>query len=325
MSEGSTGVTKVVRPIGDESMRLRELKELERTPLFQALPRRHRRKVADLAEVEDFRNGAAVVRAGDQGDSFYILLQGEALVVTPDGQERFLTAGDHLGELSLIDGAPRAATVEAVGPATAARISRSDFQALLHEEPALAVGLLPGLVLILRDLMHGDSGHIADHGQLQTWRDGDGEETLGQALEGRDALGWLVLVRHVGVFQGLAERHLRRIVRYVTVERFADGSTVVLAGARGDALHIILGGRARVRTPGGRTRTLEVDDCFGELSLLDGAPRAATVSAIGELTTAKITRADFQKLLKGEPGMAVGLLDGLVATVRDIQRETAPT
>ena len=41
----------------------------------------------------------------------------------------------------------------------------------------------------------------------------------------------------------------------------------------------------------------------------------------GELTTAKIDRRDFQKLLKSEPGMAVGLLGGLVATVRDIQRE----
>ena len=54
---------------------------------------------------------------------------------------------------------------------------------------------------------------------------------------------------------------------------------MVLAGARGDSLHIILDGRARVRNAERHTRMLEVDDCFGELSLLDGAPRAATVSA----------------------------------------------
>ena len=142
-------------------------------------------------------------------------------------------------------------------------------------------------------------------------------------LEGRDALGWLLLLRHVGVFETLSDRHLRHVARLVTVERFEDGSTVVLAGARGDSLYIVLDGRARVGTPSGHTRMLGVDDCFGELSLLDGAPRAATVSAIGVLTTAKITRVDFQKLLRSEPGMAVGLLDGLVETVRDIQRELA--
>ena len=92
----------------------------------------------------------------------------------------------------------------------------------------------------------------------------------------------------------------------------------------GDALHIILNGRARVRTPGGHTRALGTDDSFGELALIDGAPRAATVTAVSELTTARIARADFPELLKAEPDIAVGLLDGLVAIVRDLQSATAP-
>ena len=143
-------------------------------------------------------------------------------------------------------------------------------------------------------------------------------------LEGRDALGWLLLLRHVGVFEALNEQHLRRVARLFTIERYADGDTVVLAGARGDSLHIILNGRARVRTPGGHTRALGADDCFGELALIDGAPRSATVTAVGELTTAKLSRSAFTKLLKAEPGIAVGLLDGLVEIVRDMQRVAAP-
>jgi CRP-like cAMP-binding protein len=130
----------------------------------------------------------------------------------------------------------------------------------------------------------------------------------------------LLVLRHVGVFEAVSERHLQRIAHCVTVERYADGANVVLAGARGDAMHIILSGRARVRTPSGHTATLAEDDCFGELALIDGAPRSATVSALGELTTARITRKDFQKLLKSEPAIAVGLLDGLVRTIRDMQQ-----
>ena len=105
----------------------------------------------------------------------------------------------------------------------------------------------------------------------------------------------------------------------MTVERYDRGATIVVAGAPGDALHVILNGRARVRTPGGHTRALDTNDCFGELALIDGAPRAATVTAVSELTTARIARADFQKLLKAEPDMAIGLLDGVMPTVRDLQ------
>jgi CRP/FNR family transcriptional regulator len=85
-------------------------------------------------------------------------------------------------------------------------------------------------------------------------------------------------------------------------------------------MHIILDGRARVRTPSGHTAVLGEDDCFGELALIDGAPRSATVTAVGELTTAMVTRKEFQKLLKSEPEVAIGLLDGLVRTIRDLQQ-----
>jgi CRP-like cAMP-binding protein len=304
----------------------RQLETLERTPLFQALPRRHRKRVADLAELRRYADGAVIVRAGDPGDSFHVVLEGDVLVVTPDGQEVRLSPGDHFGEFSLLDGAPRAATVKAAAEVTTGRVARADFQQALHDEPTLAVALLPGLALVARDLLQADAGHIADHGHLSEWREGDTKasaEVDGQILDGRDALSWLMVLRHVGVFEALPERHLHSLAKFVTVERFADGATVVVAGARGDCFHIILNGRARVRTPSGHTRALGADDCFGELALLDGAPRAATVSAVGELTTAKITRADFQKLLKAEPAIAVGLLDGLVATVRDLQSATA--
>jgi CRP-like cAMP-binding protein len=312
------------RPV-EGVLRSRQLETLERTPLFQALPRRHRKRVADLAELRRYADGAVIVRAGDPGDSFHVVLEGEPLVTTPDGQERRLETGDHFGELSLIDGAPRAATVTAAGEVTTGRVSRADFQNVLHQEPSLAVALLPGLALVARDLLRSEAQHIPDHGRVGEWRATEGEapaEAQGQALDGIDALSWLMVLRHVGVFEALPERHLHSLARYVTVQRFADGATVVVAGARGDCLHIILNGRARVRTPSGHTRALGADDCFGELALLDGAPRAATVSAVGELTTARVTRTDFQKLLKTEPAMAVGLLDGLVATVRDLQKAT---
>lgn len=302
-----------------------QLQELERTALLAGLPRRHRRRVSGLAEAASFGPGATIVRAGDAGDAFFVVVQGEAQVETEDGEKLTLGPGDHFGELSLVDGEPRAATVRALSDVALARIPRDEFRDLLASEPELAAGLLPGLALVARDLLRTDAGRVPDHGAVGPWRRaGEGAPVpsadAGDLLEGRDALGWLLLLRHVGLFSALPDEHLRRVAAHFGIVRYGDGATVVLAGAKGDAMFVVLDGSARVRTPGGHIRLLGADDCFGELALIDGAPRSATVSTVGQLTAAKLGRKDFQKLLKDEPGMALGLLEGLTRTVRDMQR-----
>ncbi len=311
----------------DEVLGPQLLAALEQAPLFQALPRQHRRSIAARARFFRYDDGETIVREGYPGDAFYVLLQGEAQVLG-GGRGREVLPGDHFGELSLLDGAPRTATVVASGPAVAACVGRDAFQQLLYDEPTFAPGLLKGLTLVARDLMRLDAQRIVDHARLGDWSTTQGEghrrsEAVGKVMEGKAALGWLSLLQHVGVFEAVPAKDLRKIAKLATVERYPDGATVVLAGGSGDSMHIILNGRARVRTPSGHTRALGEDDCFGELALLDGATRSATVSAVGELTTAKVDRKDFQKLLKSEPSIAVGLIDGLMRTVRDMQQSEA--
>ena len=134
-------------------------------------------------------------------------------------------------------------------------------------------------------------------------------------------VGWLPVLGRVPMFRSLSRRHLRRIARLTELRRFTKGADVVRAGARGNVFYIILVGRAQVTTPRGRGRTLGPGDWFGELALLDGAPRAATVTALERLTTARISRAAFRELLDMEPSMGLGLCDGLVAIIRDLQGE----
>jgi cAMP-dependent protein kinase regulator len=321
---GEERVTAAGAAVGDE-LRAYYLKALDRATLFQALLRRHRRRIARLTVMRSYHNDDVIVRKGEPGDSFHIIVQGDVLAVPHEGEGHLLASGDSFGELALIDGAPRTATVIAAGPVTTACIARDDFQRLLRDEPGLTAGLLPGIVLIIRDLARTDVQHVPDHREVGDWRDGadakGGKPAAAGAEPPEDVLESL---RRVSIFETLAERHLRRVAKHATATTYADGSTVVLAGGRGDGLHIILRGRARVRTPGGHTRSLGPHDYFGELSLIDGAPRSATVSALGELTTVMITRTEFQKLVKGEPAMAAGLLHGLVATVRDMERAPAP-
>jgi CRP-like cAMP-binding protein len=133
--------------------------------------------------------------------------------------------------------------------------------------------------------------------------------------------GWLPALERVPLFQALSKRHLRRVGRLAEMKRFKKGAQVVRAGGRGDAFYVILDGTAEVETPKGHKRQLSEGDYFGELALLDGAPRAATVTAMGVLTTARIGRTGFLQLVKEEPTVGVGLAHGLVALVRDMQEE----
>ena len=132
---------------------------------------------------------------------------------------------------------------------------------------------------------------------------------------------WLPVLGTVPLFRTFSQRHLRRVAAVAELRRYRPGSQVVRAGGRGDAFYIILDGAAEVATPSGHIHPLVAGDFFGELALLDGAPRAATVTAVDSLATGRIPRSAFLKLLKEEPSMALELSRGLVALIRDMQNE----
>jgi CRP-like cAMP-binding protein len=126
------------------------LRSLAEVPLFHGLSKRHLRRIAKLARIRRFSSGSALVRAGDPGRSFYILLDGNAKVVRAGGRPRRLGVGDYFGEMALIDGAPRSADVVAEGEVLALTVDRSGFTKLLRTEPALTQALLRTLAERLR-------------------------------------------------------------------------------------------------------------------------------------------------------------------------------
>ena len=129
---------------------------LTRVPLFAALSQRQLSHVADIAQLRRFKRDTQIVREGAIGNAFYVIMDGRAEVVTPAGHRRTLEEGDFFGELSLLDGAPRAATVTATEALAAARISRSSFLRLLKEQPEIGVGLARGMVVMIRDMQCDD-------------------------------------------------------------------------------------------------------------------------------------------------------------------------
>jgi CRP-like cAMP-binding protein len=127
---------------------------------------------------------------------------------------------------------------------------------------------------------------------------------------------WVPVLEEVPLFRGLSRRQLRRIAALARSKRFARGALIVRAGAPGNAFFVILDGTVRVVPTTGRAATLRTGDSFGEMSLLDGEPRSADVTAVSEVLTMTIGRAAFAKLLRREPQIAHGLLRTLAARLR---------
>jgi CRP-like cAMP-binding protein len=121
-------------------------------PLFASLSKRQARRVANLARQQRFSVGTPIVRKGERGETFFVILDGEASLKLPNGKSRVLKAGDFLGELALFDGKPRSATVTARTPLLAMRISRRPFLKLVASDSELSLGLLKGLSERLRAL-----------------------------------------------------------------------------------------------------------------------------------------------------------------------------
>ena len=125
---------------------------LSAVPLFRGLPESALDAVAGLASETRFDDGDTVTREGDEGDAFFVVVDGR-LVVTRNGMTiRDLGPGDFLGEISLIDGRPRTATVTAAGPVKALCVRRSDFLDLMERYGAVRLGVL----MALTDRVRGD-------------------------------------------------------------------------------------------------------------------------------------------------------------------------
>lgn len=121
----------------------------------------------------------------------------------------------------------------------------------------------------------------------------------------------------VPLFSRCSGRDLKAIARHVEIIETNPGRDVVRQGDDGDAMFIVLAGAAAVTRDGKRRGTLGPGDYFGELALLDPAPRAATVTAVEPTELAAISVRMFRVLLREIPGLGAKLLADLAGRVRN--------
>jgi CRP/FNR family cyclic AMP-dependent transcriptional regulator len=136
---------------------------------------------------------------------------------------------------------------------------------------------------------------------------------------GSEPLGseWVDVLREIPLFATLPKRHVKRIANLARPRRFAANSAIVRKGERGETFFVILDGEATLRLPTRRNVALGAGDFFGELALLDGGPRTATIIAKAPVLTMAIGRRPFLKLVKGDSELALGLLKAMAERLRE--------
>jgi len=123
---------------------------LRLVPLFHGLTERSFEAIAALASEVDYAAGEVLVRQGGPGDEFLIILAGRARVERNGAVIRELGPGDFLGEISLVDGNPRTATVTATDPLHAFAIGREGFLDLIERIPVLRLEVMQALTERIR-------------------------------------------------------------------------------------------------------------------------------------------------------------------------------
>ena len=124
----------------------------------------------------------------------------------------------------------------------------------------------------------------------------------------------------VPLFSDLSKRTLNRILDNSKETTHVAGRTVVTQGHEGAGFHMILSGRAKVVRGGRKVATLGPGEYFGEMALLDGGRRTATVIAETDLVTLYIAQWGFKPLVRDNPQMAWKIVVHLTKRLREEQK-----
>lgn len=119
-------------------------------------------------------------------------------------------------------------------------------------------------------------------------------------------------IKKIGLFQGMSEADLVEVAERSRIKRFSHRERIIVQGEEGDSLYVVLKGHVGIMSDDGKGNTIPIKDLkegeyFGEMSLLTGEKRSATVVAHAEVTVLEIASADLLPVLQDNPYLMEGL------------------
>jgi CRP-like cAMP-binding protein len=124
---------------------------LRNVPLFSGMPPGDLSYLAGIAEEVVYSAGEAIIRQGDHGDTMFLIVEGDVRVHRGEAQLAVLTSKDYFGEMSILDGEPRSASVTALTDCLLLRINQADFHDILSQHFKVALAIIQTLTRRLRE------------------------------------------------------------------------------------------------------------------------------------------------------------------------------
>jgi CRP-like cAMP-binding protein len=142
---------------------------LERHPLLAHLPSERLARLAREGEVETWKAGEDIVAEGSLGDALFLILSGEVAVHKDGKTFATLGAGEVFGEMSMVEPAPRSASVSAMSPTFLFRLPHDSLHRLLIDDPQTASALLIQIVKTLSERLRRANHMLSSVDKLADW------------------------------------------------------------------------------------------------------------------------------------------------------------
>ena len=248
---------------------------LPHIPLFSDLPRDAFIALFERCPLRRFPEGARIIEQGSKGDAFYVICSGRVRIVRQRGEEQqelaVLSEGAFFGEMALLSGAPRSASV--VGAA-------EETQVLEISAPVLA-GLSRRYPQVAKALRRFCRQRLLSD-----------------------------VVNTSALFQPFGRKDRRVLVERFLASAVRRGDVIIHEGNQVDGLYVVLSGEVAVSKGGQPLASLREGELFGEMSLLQKTPATATVTAARNTSLLRLPREAFDSLILTHPQI-LELVSGL--------------
>jgi CRP-like cAMP-binding protein len=304
--------------------------ELRKLNVFQHMKDEQVFRLSKFVRIEGFLDGDYVFHAEDKSMDFYVVRDGriEIRKETPFGPQILgaLTADQIFGEMNFIDRTIRSSDAVAAESSATYTFSFSALDQAMDEDKEMAVGLHWAFWRSLAEKVR-DANE-----QLKLFFQEDAKRGAGRIrAEGKREMQQITVKSEdkVDLFKerGLSAAEMKLLATFSTEERFREGSMMFREGEKGDKLYIVLDGRVRISKfiPGVGEEALTVLDrgeFFGEMALIDDAPRSADAKAHeSDATVLSIDRATLNEILSMDPRASLQFLNLLCRMISRRLRE----
>lgn len=278
---------------------------LAKVKLFKRLPKDQHSLLQQICTPLDFPSGHVLMKQGDSGNEFYVIVTGKVQVSVDGKNVATLGVGDYFGEIALLKDEPRAATITAMTKLSVLQITREKFQ---------ESGLINKLEFAKRNAVGGGAAtEVATKPPSE--KTTEDRATIKNALNSNKNLTAMV---------ELDDAKCEAMSDVAWEEVVDAGTELITQGSDGDYFYVVKSGSfefivAKPADEGESARdaaaraevvgSVAAGGSFGELALIYFAPRAATVKAIESSTVWVIDRGNFKKILaKGSEAVTKQLL-----------------